>query len=43
MSYFGKCKECGEEVEINNPANYDGPSVCPECRSVDCIEEIEGE
>ena len=39
MHFFGICRECGEEVEVNIPANYDGPTMCPACRSVDSIEE----
>jgi len=38
-----KCTECDEEVEVNRPYDYDGPDFCPECRSVDCFDEIEGE
>ena len=34
-----KCKECSEEVEV--ACDGDGPLFCPECRSVDELEEIE--
>lgn len=43
MTYFGKCRECEEVVEIHSPWWYDGPHFCPECRSVDCFDEVEEE
>lgn len=43
MIFFGKCTECDEEVEVNRPYDYDGPDMCPECRSIDTIKEIEDE
>lgn len=35
------CKECNNEVEVK--FDGDNASMCPECRSVDCFEEIEDE
>lgn len=39
MTFFAKCMECLEVVEVNIPANYDGPAICPLCRAIDCFEE----
>lgn len=39
MTYFGTCKECGEEVEAI--IHWDAPTYCPCCRSIDSIEEQE--
>lgn len=42
MSYiYLKCKECGEENEIY--CDGDNAMMCPECRSVDELEEVEEE
>ena len=35
------CLECGGEVEVK--FDGDNASMCPECRNIDCFEEIEGE
>lgn len=43
MNFFGVCTDCGEELEIYIPANYDGPTFCPECRSCDTIIERDEE
>jgi hypothetical protein len=43
MTFFGKCRECNEVSEVHIPWWYDGPSFCPECRSIDCFDEVEEE
>lgn len=43
MSYWGRCKVCESESFVSYHHDYDGPDFCPECRSVDCFEEIEEE
>jgi DNA-directed RNA polymerase subunit RPC12/RpoP len=42
-NYIFICSECGEDVEYHRPSNYDGPTFCPECRSVDTLRDIEDE
>ena len=41
MLVLVKCRECGEEVEVN--FDGDNASICPSCRSVDCFDEVEEE
>lgn len=36
-----KCKECESEVEVG--CDGDNAMFCPECRSVDCFKELDGE
>jgi len=36
--YLLRCKECGEIDDI--PCDGDNPMFCPDCRSVDCFEEL---
>jgi hypothetical protein len=38
---FGICRECDETVEFRTDG--ENPSVCPECRNIDCIDTIEDE
>jgi predicted nucleic acid-binding Zn ribbon protein len=35
-----ECTECGHETDCLN-SSLDGPDWCPECRSVDTLEEME--